>query len=142
MWVYDYESLRFTDVNDAALKHYGYSRTEFLRMTIRDIRPREELEAMEEALRTAGPRRGPSHFRHLRKDGTVIDVEITSFEFVFSGRRARLVIAQDITARMRADEELRRSEERYRELFENANDIVYTHDLDGIVTSVNVAGER
>ena len=142
MWVYDFESLRFTDVNDAAVKHYGYSRTEFLRMTIRDIRPSEEIEAMEQALATASPRRGPSHFRHHKKDGTVIDVEITSFEFVFGARHSRLVIAQDITTRMRADEELRRSEERYRELFENANDIVYTHDLAGLITTMNIAGER
>ncbi|MGZ5449721.1 MAG: PAS domain S-box protein [Thermoanaerobaculia bacterium] len=142
MWIYDYDTLRFTDVNDAAVRHYGYSRSEFLRMTIRDIRPREELEKMETALKTATPRRGPSHFRHLRKDGTVIDVEITSFEFVSGGRRSRMVIAQDITARMRADEELRRSEERYRELFENANDVVFTHDLSGVVTSMNLAGER
>jgi len=142
MWVYDFESLRFTDVNDAAVRHYGYSRTEFLGMTIRDIRPAEEIEAMERALATAGPRRGPSHFRHRKKDGALIDVEITSFEFVSGGRHSRLVIAQDITARLRADEELRRSEERYRELFENANDIVYTHDLAYLVTSMNIAGER
>ncbi|HEY0371859.1 MAG TPA: PAS domain S-box protein [Thermoanaerobaculia bacterium] len=142
MWVYDYESLRFTDVNDAAVKHYGYSRTEFLRMTIRDIRPHGELERMQEAVAAATPRQGPGHFRHIKKDGSMIDVEITSFEFVSGGRRARLVIAQDVTARMRADEALRRSEERYRELFENANDLVFTHDLDGIVTSMNLAGER
>jgi diguanylate cyclase (GGDEF)-like protein/PAS domain S-box-containing protein len=142
MWVYDYDSLRFTDVNDAAVKHYGYSRSEFLRMTIRDIRPREEYEAMERALAAVEPRRGPSHFRHHKKDGSIIDVEITSFEFLSGGRRSRLVIAQDVTARMRAEEELRRSEERYRELFENANDIVYTHDLSGVVTSMNIAGER
>ncbi|HEX6099392.1 MAG TPA: PAS domain S-box protein [Thermoanaerobaculia bacterium] len=142
MWVYDYESLRFTDVNDAAVKHYGYSRTEFLRMTLRDIRPREELAKMEEAVAAATERRGPRHFLHLKKDGSVIDVEVTSFEFVSGGRRSRLAIAQDITARMRAEEALRRSEERYRELFENANDIVFTADLDGIVTSMNLAGER
>ena len=142
MWVYDYESLRFTDVNDAAVRHYGYSRGEFLRMTIRDIRPAEDLPAMEAALRHAEPRRGPHHHRHRRKDGTIVDVEITSFEFVSGGRTSRLVIAQDVTDRMRAEVELRQSEERYRELFENANDIVYTHDLQGIVTSVNVAGER
>jgi len=142
MWVYDFHSLRFTDVNDAAVRHYGYTREEFLRMTIRDIRSPEELPAMEQALLAATPRRGPQHFRHLKKDGSVIDVEITSFEFDSGGKRARLVIAQDITARMRADEELRESEERYRELFENANDIVYTHDLEGVVTSVNLAGER
>ena len=142
MWVYEYDSLRFTDVNDAAVRHYGFSRAEFLCMNIRDIRPREELPAMEEALRNPEPRRGPVHFRHRKKDGTVIDVEITSFEFDSGGRRSRLVIAQDITARMRAEVELRQSEERYRELFENANDVVYTHDLDGIVTSMNLAGER
>ncbi|HUR79126.1 MAG TPA: PAS domain S-box protein, partial [Thermoanaerobaculia bacterium] len=142
MWVYDYESLRFTDVNDAAVKHYGWSRDEFLRMTIRDIRPPEELPAMEVALRHAEARRGPQHFLHRTKDGTVIDVEITSFEFLSANRRSRLVIAQDVTARMRAEDELRQSEERYRELFENANDIVYTHDLEGIVTSMNLAGER
>ena len=142
MWVYDFESLRFTDVNDAAVRHYGYTRNEFLRMTIRDIRPREDWAAMEEAVRNAEPRRGPVHFRHKTKDGTVIDVEITSFEFVSGGRTSRLVIAQDVTARMRAEDELRQSEERYRELFENANDVVYTHDLDGLVTSMNLAGER
>ena len=142
MWVYDYETLWFTDVNDAAVRHYGYSRAEFLRMTIADIRPPEEHAAMREALRTAEGHRGPSHFRHRRKSGEVIDVEITSFEFDSGGRKSRLVIAQDITARMRAEQELRQSEERYRELFENANDIVYTHGLDGIVTSMNLAGER
>jgi diguanylate cyclase (GGDEF)-like protein/PAS domain S-box-containing protein len=142
MWVYDYESLRFTDVNDAAVRHYGFSREEFLRMTIRDIRPEAELAAMESALQSLTPRRGPSHFKHRKKDGTIIDVEITSFEFIAVKRRARLVIAQDITTRLRAEEDLRRSEERYRELFENAHDIVYTHDLDGAVTSMNLAGER
>jgi diguanylate cyclase (GGDEF)-like protein/PAS domain S-box-containing protein len=142
MWVYDFDTLRFTDVNDAALRHYGWKREEFLRLTIRDIRPPEEWPAMEEALKTAEARRGPSHFRHRTKNATVIDVEVTSFEFISGRGRARLVIAQDVTARMRAEDELRQSEERYRELFENANDIVYTHDLEGIVTSMNLAGER
>ena len=142
MWVYDFESLRFTAVNDAAVRHYGYSREEFLGLTLRDIRPAEDIEIMERAVGTVGPRSGPNHYRHQKKDGRVIDVEITSFEFVSGGRRSRLVIAQDVTARMRADDELRESEERYRELFENANDVVYTHDLEGIVTSMNLAGER
>jgi diguanylate cyclase (GGDEF)-like protein/PAS domain S-box-containing protein len=142
MWVYDYDSLRFTDVNDEAVRHYGYSREEFLRMTIRDIRPADENDALDDALRSVGSHGGPRHFRHRKKDGSVIDVEITSFEFIAGRRRSRLVIAQDVTARMSAEEEVRRSEERYRELFENANDVVYTHDLNGIVTSMNLAGER
>ena len=120
MWVYDYESLSFTAVNDAAVRHYGYTRHEFLRMNIMQIRPEEELPAMMAALKSRDRFRGPSVFRHRKKNGTVIDVEVTSFEFVSGGRLSRLVIAQDITERKRADEELRDSEERYRELFENA----------------------
>ena len=142
MWVYDLETLQFTAVNDAALRHYGYTRDEFLKLTIRDIRPAEEIPRMLEALRNLEERKGPQPFRHSKKDGTVFDVEVTSFEFLSSGRRSRLVIAQDVTERKRAEEEVRRSEERYRELFENANDLVYTHDLQGRVTSMNVACER
>jgi len=142
MWVYDYETLAFTAVNDAAVRHYGYSRDEFLRMTISDIRPPEEIPAMLHALETITERRGPRQFLHLKKDGTVIDVEVTSFEFVSGNRRARMVIAQDITERKRAEEELRVSEERHRALFENAHDVVYTHDLQGRITSINPAAER
>jgi len=142
MWVYDLESLAFTAVNDAAVRHYGFTRDEFLRMTIRDIRPASEIPAMLDALARMSERSGPTQFRHQKKDGTVIDVDVTSFEFLTGRRRSRLVISQDITERKRAEEELRRSEERYRELFENANDIVYTHDLEGRITSMNIAGER
>jgi diguanylate cyclase (GGDEF)-like protein/PAS domain S-box-containing protein len=120
MWVYDIDTLRFTAVNDAAVAHYGFTHTEFLAMTIADIRPPEELAAMQSALQGLGDRQRPRQFRHCTKDGTVIDVDVTSFEFFSGGRRARLVIAQDITERKRADEALRLSEERYRELFENA----------------------
>jgi diguanylate cyclase (GGDEF)-like protein/PAS domain S-box-containing protein len=142
MWVYDRETLAFIAVNDAAIAHYGFSRDEFLRMTIAEIRPEEELPAMRAALHGMNERLGPRVFRHRKKNGVVIDVEVTSFEFMSGGRGARLVIAQDITERKRAEEEVRRSEGRYRELFENANDIVYTHDLEGRITSMNVSGER
>jgi diguanylate cyclase (GGDEF)-like protein/PAS domain S-box-containing protein len=119
MWVYDPQSLRFTAVNDAAVKHYGYSREEFHRMTIADIRPPEDVDLMLDALAKLGERVGPRLFRHRRKNGEIIDAEITSFEFTSSGGRlSRLVIAQDVTARKRAEEELRESEQRYRVLFE------------------------
>jgi diguanylate cyclase (GGDEF)-like protein/PAS domain S-box-containing protein len=142
MWVYDPETLRFTAVNDAAVRHYGYLRDEFLRMKITDIRPEEDVAAMIELIPKLSERRGPVVFRHTKKDGTVFDVEITSFEFLSAGRRARHVIAQDVTERRLAERALRDSEEKLRELFENANDIVYTHDLQGNYTSMNYAGER
>ena len=142
MWVYDLQTLRFTAVNQAAVRHYGYTREEFLKLTLADVRPHEDVPLMLAALGSLEARRGPHHYRHKKKDGTVFDVEVTSFEFVSASRRARLAIAQDITERMRAEDALRASEERFRGLFETAHDLVYTHDLDGRITSMNAAAER
>jgi PAS domain S-box-containing protein len=91
MWVYDLDSLRLIAVNDAAIAHYGYSRAKFLSMTIRDLRPGDELPSLEENLRAGshGFERSGG-WRHRTKDGTVIDVEIVSHELTFAGRRARL----------------------------------------------------
>lgn len=104
MWVFDIETLRFLEVNDAAIRQYGYTRQEFLSMTIRDIRPPDEVPALLEDLERA---RGSPHtiglWRHRRKDGEVIDVEVSAHEFTYGGRTARLVLAHDVTARIRAE---------------------------------------
>jgi PAS domain S-box-containing protein len=99
MWVYDRESLAFLAVNDAALRLYGYSRDEFLGMTIRDIRPPEELPALARHLaepRDAGATR---IWKHRKKDGTPIEVEVVSRPFSYEGREAQLVISTDVTER-------------------------------------------
>ncbi|MCU1265963.1 MAG: Histidine kinase [Acidobacteria bacterium] len=75
-------------------------------------------------------------------DGRVIDVEVRGMPFTFNGEPAVQAVIADITERKRSEEALRSSEDGYRELFENANDIIYTHDLDGTFTSLNRAGER
>jgi two-component system cell cycle sensor histidine kinase/response regulator CckA len=143
MWVFDVETLAFLAVNDAAVHHYGYSRDEFLSMTIKDIRPREDIPALLEHVSEAnGTLDKAGVWRHRRKDGQLIEVEIVSHELVFAGRRAELVLANDVTERKRIEEELRKSEERYRDLVENAHDIIYTHDLEGNYTSINKASER
>jgi diguanylate cyclase (GGDEF)-like protein/PAS domain S-box-containing protein len=141
MWVYDFESLRFVNVNDAAVRHYGYTRDEFLAMTIADIRPREEVPVMLAALTEIEERSRGRHFRHTKKDGSVIDVEISSFEFLSAGRRTRLVMAADVTERRRAEELLRESEERYRSLVELAPDAIFVH-VDRRVIFVNSAAIR
>jgi PAS domain S-box-containing protein len=113
MMVFDRETLEILEVNDAAVDHYGYSREEFLSMTIKDIRPPEEVPKLVNVLSemTGGIYRAGS-FKHLKKDGTVIDVEITSHEIDFNGRRAQLALAYDITERKRAEDELRQSKDR------------------------------
>ncbi len=142
MWVYDFESLRFIAVNEAAVRHYGLSKDEFLKLTIADIRPPEEIPALMSTLATLHDRDPHRIFRHKKKNGTVFDAEITSFEFVSAGRRARLVIAVDVTERRRAEERLRANEERYRLLFERNLAGVFRSTLDGRVLEVNEAMAR
>ena len=115
MWVYDLETLSFLAVNEAAVQHYGYSREEFLAMTIKEIRPPEEVPSLlnrvsqvSSGLDMAGA------WRHRKKDGSVIAVEITSHVIDFLGKRAELVLANDITERLRTEQALRESEEQLR----------------------------
>ena len=111
MWVYDPETLRFLAVNEAAVRHYGYSREEFLALTIRDIRPPEEHERLEAALKDAATG-ATTHVdaRHRKKDGTVIQVEVSADSIEFGGRPARLVLAKDVTGRRRLEEQLRQAQ--------------------------------
>ena len=142
MWVYDFTTLRFIDVNQAAIRHYGFSRDEFLGMTIAQIRPADELSRMREALETAPPYSEAKIFRHQKKDGSVFEADVTSFEFEVAGRRARLVIAVDVTERRRAEQRLRESEERYRLLFERNLAGVFRSTIDGRTLECNDAMAR
>ena len=109
MWVVDRESLRYLAVNDAAVEHYGYSRDEFLSMNIRQLRPAEDAARVQQALpkENAGLER-MGIWRHLKKDGTVLSVDIATHTLTFEGRSAWLVLAYDVTDRLRAEEALRK----------------------------------
>ena len=134
MWVYDAESLVFLAVNLAAVDQYGYSRNEFLRMTIRDIRPAQGIPALlgSVAQQGVGLERS-STWKHQKKDGSLVDVEITSCDLDWSGRSARLVLAADITERLRTEERLIRSEESYRKLVEESPDAMLVHRQGAII---------
>jgi len=106
MWVYDLETLRFLAVNAAAVAHYGYSQEEFRAMTIKDIRPPQDVPALLAHLAQVGAGLDDAGvWRHRRRDGTIIDVEITSHVLDFDGCRAEVVLAHDVTERNRAEEE-------------------------------------
>lgn len=113
MWVFDAETLEFLAVNDAAVRHYGYSREEFLAMNIMDIHPDEDVPGLPMAVQ-AGRRHDAAFTRHQRKDGTVMDVELVSHELDMDGRRSRLVLATDISDRARTRAALHHSEEQLR----------------------------
>lgn len=108
LWVYDLETLAFLAVNDAAVEHYGYSREEFLRMTLKDIRPTEDIPLLLENLSKpqAGFHLSDIRWRHRRKDGTIIDVEIACHSMVFADRMAEVVLARDVTESKRTEEAL------------------------------------
>src|SRR5437870_11996344 len=104
MWVYDPDTLRFLSVNDAAVAHYGYSREEFMALSIADIRPEEDVDKLLTTVRSGG---ADGSWRHRTRDGIVFDVEVISREIPFRGTTARLVIALDVTERAKAERELR-----------------------------------
>ena len=111
MWVYDRETLRILAVSEAAVASYGYSREEFRAMRITDLRAPEDVPSLFDFLDNA---RGPSRlgfdaadpWRHMRRDGSVIEVEISSDGLLFQGRECRIVVSQDVTERNRATAEL------------------------------------
>ena len=115
MWVFDLESLRFLAVNAAAIAHFGYSREEFLAMTIKDIRPPEDIPALlaNVAAVTEGLR-APTVWRHCKRDGTIINVEINSHMLEFAGHRAEVVLAHDITERLRTEARLLQAQDEER----------------------------
>ena len=130
MWVFEIDGGRFLAVNTQACAQYGYSEEEFLAMTISDIRPPEENKHLNEVRST-----GPSGHRHLglwkhrRKDGRLIDVEITSDDIVFRGKQARLVLAQDVTARARMEADLRLSQGRFDYVTRATEDVVWDRNI-------------
>src|ERR1035437_4504659 len=111
MWVFDRASLAFLAVNHAAVTRYGYTREEFLGMTLRDIRPPEDVpEFLEHTRHSTGTPHTDGPWRHRQKDGSILIVEIASHPIQFGDATATLVMANDITERIRLEEELRQSQ--------------------------------
>ena len=108
MWVFDRRTLKFLTVNDAAVNCYGYSREEFLAMSVLEIRPAADVQIFLDHLskiETLGDHKG--FWKHCKKNGELIDVEITSHEFAFAGQPAELVLANDVTERKKSEDAIR-----------------------------------
>lgn len=104
MWVFDLETLRFLDVNKAAIASYGYSYEEFMSMTLEDIRPPEDIPTLKKTIEWVSNNHNTgwlmNKFRHLKKDGEIIIVEINNNSIRFKGRDAKLILAHNVTERV------------------------------------------
>ncbi|MBM3359026.1 MAG: PAS domain S-box protein [Betaproteobacteria bacterium] len=144
MWVRNAETGGFLAVNDAAVRLYGYTRNEFLRMTGLDLRLAEDRAAYIEFTRhRRADEATVRRWRHVKKDGTPIEVEVTAHGFTFQGRPARLGVVKDITEQIRAEHALQESEQRYRDLFDLNPGSMWVYDFKTLAfVAVNEAATR
>lgn len=129
MWIYDEDTLKILAVNDTAVSIYGFSREEFLNMTVLDIRPDSEKEKVlnhvtkiKDRVQNSGP------WKHKLKNGEIIYVTIVSHNILFEGKNARMVIANDVSENYKLQKDLESSEEKFRKLFEKHSAIKYILD--------------
>ncbi len=136
----------YQSMNQAAERVFGYTREEALKLNMSQIAAPEHLEIASKKLREkieGDSKQTAYELDCIRKDGSRITLEVNSTVITKDGKPIAVQgIARDITERKLAEEDLKESENRYRDLFENANDLIYTHDLRGNFTSLNRAGER
>ena len=143
IFLVDIETKRILEANPAYQRLLGYTGAELIGLTLHDVTTSsdENIDLNIQSVLTKG-----HHFigerQHRRKDGSLVDVETSVNLISYSGKKVLCAVIRDITGRKQAEQAVRRSEKRYRELFENANDLVYTHDLQGNFTSLNKTGEK
>ncbi len=108
MLIFDLETLRFIEINEAAIQHYGYSRQEFLSMTLIDLHLKEDIDELMKDIEMTRKNFNPGgSWRNVKKNGEVIFVEITSHSITFKETKARHIIIKDITQRKEIEEELK-----------------------------------
>ncbi len=131
MWIFDIETLKFLEVNEAAIDNYGYSRDEFTSMTLKDIRSIDDKKRLEKWHLVNGmlTKVHQGYWRHQRKDGTVLQVEIIAHLINYEGRTAKLVLASDRTQQVNAEEAIIRTNERYAFVSKATNNVIWDWDL-------------
>lgn len=142
LFVYDRETLKYLAVNEAAIKKYGYSRDEFLSMTIKDIRPAEDVTALLDMLATTGTGfedRGV--WRHRKKDGTIMEMEISAHGLEYDGRPACVIEARDVTEKRRLAAEAKRTSDLLQAITDGTSDAVFVKDREGKYLFFNKAAE-
>lgn len=142
MLTYDADELRILQVNQAACAQYGYSEAEFEGMSMLELREPDQVEAFLEFARTHRHEQGPISagvWRHRRKDGSALDVEILRSDVERNGRSVRITVAQDVSARVQAERDLRSSESTLRQVLTDMSDGLLVFDANERIQLANPA---
>ncbi|WP_310634336.1 EAL domain-containing protein [Paraburkholderia sp.] len=147
MYVFDRETLRFLAVNAAAIQQYGYSEEEFLAMTIRDIRPQDDVTRLEQHLArsdtlTQNVRTMAGIWHHVRRDGTLISADISHHSLSFQGRAAVFVLADDVTEQIKAEVEAQRSNQMLEAVIDNIPQRIFWKDAESRYLGCNMTFAR
>src|ERR1700722_1932066 len=143
MYICDHRTLEILEVNAAAVRQYGHTREELLRMKITELRPAEDVPAFLRSLRKNGPSpSGVGHVRHRRKSGEVFSVDVTSQSITFNGQDVVLVVTQDISKRVVAEQKLAENTAFANALTENNPLAIVARGSDRRVRTCNPAFER
>ncbi|MEX3688140.1 EAL domain-containing protein [Paraburkholderia sp. BR14263] len=147
MYVFDRETLRFLAVNAAAIQQYGYSEEEFLTMTIREIRPAEDVSRLEQHLTrsdmvTQNVRMMAGIWHHRRRDGSIISADISHHSLTFLGRDAVFVLADDVTEQIKAEAEAQRSNQMLESVIDNIPQRIFWKDAQSRYLGCNMTFAR
>ncbi len=137
MYIFDLESLTFLEVNHATTELYGYTANEFQSMTLKDISPVGSIPSVLKGTKTQPTYHQPVNWWNLKNNGETIHVEIIYSVIDYKGRKACFVQVNDITERKKAWDALTLSEEKYRTLFENIQDVFFQTDLEGTIYEIS-----
>lgn len=134
MVIWDFETGKFIECNKEALRTYGYTREEFLQLTIRDIRPKEDIPLIEAATRSESDyEAAPTRWRHLKKSGELMYIEIRSHIIDFNGTRAAFVHLNNVTDRVLSEEELLHT-------YKKVSDYKFALDVSSIIAITDPKG--
>lgn len=131
MWIFDIATTRFLEVNDAAIEHYGYSKEEFLSMTIKDIRCKEEIDLLKKDLHDIQQKSRMKYFaRHLKKNGDEIFIEATSVQLNWNDRKAIHILINDVTEKKIAQEKLQEKRDVLKKVLDESTNFIQAQSGD------------